>query len=203
MRELPIAEIDLEEAKILADLGAIVQDLGFTMKTCSRLKQLLGENSEDALLIESLWTAALIRYARCFASGKRFGLSESIFEGFEGEPVETHRYYIDLRNKHIAHSVNPFEQVEVGLVLSPTDSGEREVVGVSTLAMRHISPGVEGVHQLGLLSKVVLGKVCELAKQYEQRVLEIGKTLPIDELYRRARPRLVAPGPEAAGKSRK
>jgi hypothetical protein len=38
MVENPIAKVDYEEAKKLADLGAIVQDLGFTMKTCSRLK---------------------------------------------------------------------------------------------------------------------------------------------------------------------
>jgi len=33
--ENPIATVDYEEAKRLADLGAIVQDLGFAMKTCS------------------------------------------------------------------------------------------------------------------------------------------------------------------------
>lgn len=202
MPELYVAKVDYEEAKRLADLGAIVQDLGFTMKTCSRLKKLLKEKPQDSLLIESMWTAALIRYARCFASGKRFGLSESIFDKLRGEPRKVHKMYIDLRNKHIAHSVNPFEQMEVSLILSPKNSHERKIVGVATMSMRHISPDVKGVHQLGLLSKVLLEKVCELAKQYEKKTLEKGKSIPIDDLYDRARPRMVAPGPELADEPR-
>jgi len=200
--ENPIAKVEYEEVKKLADLGAIIQDLGFTMKTCSRLKKLLEEKSQDSLLIESMWTAALIRYTRCFASGKRFGLSESIFNGLKGEPHKVHKMYIDLRNKHIAHSVNPFEQMEVGLILSPLNSNERKIVGVAKLSMRHICPDIEGVHQLGLLAKVLLERVCELAKQQEKKVLEKGRSIPIDELYNRPRLRMVAPGPELTDKPR-
>ena len=202
MVETPIAKVDYEEAKKLADLGAIVQDLRFTMETCSRLKKLLKENSQDSLLIESMWTAALIRYARCFASGKRFGLSGSIFDGLMGEPHEVHKMYIDLRDKHIAHSVNPFEQMEVGLVLSPQSSHERKVIGVATTSMRHICSDVEGVHQLGLLSKVLLEKVIQIAKEYEKKTLEKGESIPLEALYKRARPRMVAPGSELADKPR-
>jgi len=202
MVETPIAKVDYEEAKKLADLGAIVQDLRFTMETCSRLKKLLKENSQDSLLIESMWTAALIRYARCFASGKRFGLSESIFDGLMGEPHEVHKMYIDLRDKHIAHSVNPFEQMEVGLVLSPQSSHERKIIGVATMSMRYICSDVEGVHQLGLLSKVLLEKVIQIAKEYEKKTLEKGESIPLEALYKRARPRMVAPGSELADKPR-
>ena len=44
----PIAEVDFEEAKILGDLGAIAQDLSSTMKTCSKLKQLLEKTRRTA-----------------------------------------------------------------------------------------------------------------------------------------------------------
>jgi len=200
--ENPIAKVDFDEAKRLADLGAIVQDLGSTMKICSCLKKMLKEKSQDILLIESLWTTALIKYARCFKSGKRFGLDESIFDGLKGEPRKVHKFYLDMRDKHIAHSVNPFEQMQVGLVLSPEDSSEKKIVGVVTLSMRHIVPDVEGIHQLGLLSKLLLEKVCEIAKQYENKTLEKGKKIPIDDLYKRARPRITAPGPEESDKPR-
>jgi len=202
MVENPIAEVDYEEARQLADLGGIVQDLGYTMKTCSRLKKLLEDKSEDNLLIESMWTSALIRYARCFAEGKRFGLSESIFDGLVGEPHKVHRMYIDLRSKHIAHSVNPFEQVKVGLELSPESESKRRVVGVATMYMRHIVSDVKGVHQLGMLSKVVLKKVVEIAKEYEKKTLEKGRKIPIEDLYKLPRLRMVAPGSELAGKAR-
>jgi len=202
MIEDQIAKVDYEEAKKLADLGAIVQDLRFTMETCSRLKKLLEEKSQDSLLIESMWTAALIRYARCFASGKRFGLSESIFDGLMGEPHKVHKMYIDLRDKHIAHSVNPFEQMEVGLVLSPESSHERKVIGVATLYMRHVYSTVEGVHQLGLVSKVLLEKVVQIAKEYEGKTLEKGESIPLEALYKLPRLYMVAPGPELTDKPR-
>ena len=197
-----VANVDYEEAKKLADLGAIVQDLGFTMKTCSRLKKLLKEDSQDSLLIESMWTAALIRYARCFATGKRFGLSESIFDGLIGEPHKVHKMYMDLRDKHIAHSVNPFEQMAVGLVLSTESSHERKIMGVATMSMRHICSDVEGVHQLGLLSKVLKEKVIEIAKEYEKKTLDKGKSITLEVLYKLPRLRMVAPGPELTNKPR-
>ena len=94
---------------------------------------------------------------------------KSIFDGLQGDPVGAHRLYINLRNKQRAHSVNPFEQMEVGVILSPVKSAEKEVLGVATLSMRLISHDVEGIRQLGTLAKVVMEKVSKLAKDYEQK----------------------------------
>lgn len=201
--DCPIAKVDFEEAKTLADLGALRQDLGAVMQTCTRLLDLLRTDSEDHILLEALWTSALVRYARCFAEGKRYGLDESVFSGLNGDPVGTHRLYINIRNKHIAHSVNPLEQMEVGLILEPKERQDKKIIGVATLSMRQITADVDGVRQLGMLAKVIFGKVCELGKQYEQKVLEIGRTLPLDDLYGRARPRLTGTDVDALGKPRK
>ncbi len=201
-KELPIAKANSSEAQKLADLAAIIQDFRTIMQTCSRLKNLLDENSKDHILIESLWVSALIKYARCFATGKRFGLSKNIYQNIQGEPLKAHQFYIDLRNKHIAHSVNPFEQMEVGFILSSVSDSEKKIVGVSTLSMRHIFSDKKGVQQLGMLSKIAHDKMCSMAKETEQKVLEEGKKIPIEELYKIARPRLVAPGPDLANKVR-
>ncbi|MDD5551600.1 MAG: hypothetical protein PHI88_00325 [Candidatus Pacebacteria bacterium] len=198
----PIVKVDYEEAKKLADLGAIVQDLSFVMKTCSRLERLLKEKSKDSLLIENMWTAVLIRYARCFADGKRFGLSESIFDNLNGEPHKAHKFYLDLRDKHIAHSVNPFEQVAVGLILSPQNIESKKIIKVVTMTMRHMITDIEGVHQLGCLAKVLLEEACNIAKQYEKEILKKAKSIPIDGLYNYPRLRMIAPGPESADKPR-
>lgn len=201
-KELPIAKANSSEAQNLADLAAIIQDFRTIMQTCSRLKNILDENSKDHILIESLWVSALIKYARCFATGKRFGLSKDIYQNLQGEPLKAHQFYIDLRNKHIAHSVNPFEQMEVGFILSSVNESEKKIVGVLTFSMRHIFSDKKGVQQLGMLSKIAHDKICSMAKETEQKVLEEGKKIPIDELYKIARPRLVAPGPDLANKAR-
>lgn len=201
--ECPIAKVDFEEAKVLADLGALTQDLGAVLQTCKRLMDLLEEDSKDHILVEALWTSALVRYVRCFADGKRFGLDESLFAGLNGDPIGTHRLYINIRNKHLAHSVNPLEQMAVGLVLAPREQTEKKIIGVSVVSMRQISFISEGVHQLGMLAKIALTKACELGREYENKVLEIGRTLPLDDLYGRARPRLTGTDVESVAKPRK
>lgn len=202
MEELYVAQVDYKESRNLADLGSILQDLTFTLEICKRLIQLLKDDSKDVVLVASLWTAALICYVRSFASGKRYGLSEDIFNDLTGDAIEVHKFYKNLRDKHIAHSVSPYEQVEVGLILSPKDSGEKKVKGVATLSMRYICTTIEGVEQLGRLATVLRKEVARLAKECEGKVLEVGKNLPIDELYSRARIRTVAPGPEVSGRPR-
>jgi hypothetical protein len=202
-KDNPVVEVNFKEAKMLADIGAIVQDLRSVMKICSRLKKELKNQLEDNQLIEDLWTAALIKYVRCFAFGKRYGLDNSIFDGLNGEPLKVHAIYKDLRDKHIAHSVNPFEQMKVGLILSTEENKNRNVEGVATVSMRQITLSIDGVHQLGLLAKVILEKVCKIAKQYEQKVIEVGRKHSIEDLYKRPRLRLTAPGPNDTNKPRK
>ena len=85
--ELPIAKVDFPDAQKLADLAAIIQGVSAVMQVCSRLEKLVDENSKDIILIESLWMTALIKYARCFPTVKRFGLSKDIFNGLQYQIV--------------------------------------------------------------------------------------------------------------------
>lgn len=205
MPELYGANVDFKEAKILADLTLILQDLTFTVDVLKRLRKLLKDNCQDRILTESLWTTALISYVRCFSSGKRFGLSEKIFKNkkLKGDPVRCHRYYKNLRDKHIAHSVSPFEQIVVDLQLSSPDSAQREVLGVGVLSQKLICTSIEGVETLLGLALIARKEVFNQCKEYEAKVLEVGKNLPIETLYSKARGRIVTPGPEDAGKARK
>jgi hypothetical protein len=202
VEELYIAEVDYEEAKMTADLMSYFQGLAFTIDALDRLQQLLVEKVEDTVLSGSLWIAALISYARCFSTGKRFGLSEKLFESIEGG-VECHQLYMNLRNKHIAHSVNPFEQVVVGLVLSPPSGAERKVEGVSILSQKLIHLDSEGIHNLRRLAFIAMKEIERQGKDAQEKALEIGKQIPIEDLYMKANPRTVAPPPEAAAKPRK
>lgn len=196
-----VAELDIPEAKKLADLVSISQDLNFCIDCCERLVGLLESDSKESTLIQSLWTSALISYVRCFATGKRFGLSEDILLKFEGEPIEVHNYYKNLRDKNIAHSVNPFEQIKIGVVLSHPDS-EKEVLGIANLGMKHISGVADDVRQLAQIALTFLAEVAKLRKDAQDQTLIAAKKIPIADLYRQPRMQLVAPSGEQAGKAR-
>jgi len=205
MSELFGVKIEYKEAKILADLTLILQDLIFTVGVLKRLIKLLKDDSKDNILIQSYWIAALISYVRCFSAGKRLGLSEDIFKNdkLEGDPLGCHRYFKNLRDKHIAHSVNPFEQIVVDLQLSNPKNKKHEVLGVAVLSQKLICTTLEGAETFLRLTLIAREEIRKQAKEYENKTLEVGKKLPIDALYSKGRSRIVTPGPEDTEKARK
>lgn len=203
--EMPVVEYNSPLSRRLADFAGIFQDLGFCKNACKRAVEMLEQPDEhhDKLLLRTLWTAALIAYVRCFSAGKRYGLTPEIFTSFDGDPLAAHQFYKDLRDKHIAHSVNPFEQVKVGVVLSTEYADVKQVEGVTTLVMSHLVPDREGVFQLGLLAHHAQQEVARQARELEQQVIIEARTLPVSDLYKRPRIRTTAPGSDAAAKPRR
>jgi hypothetical protein len=144
-------------------------------------------------LVGSLGEVCKVFYLR-----KCYGLTENVFEGLEGDPIGTHQWYKKMRDKHGAHSVNPYEQVHVGVILSPEESMERKILGISTLAAVFICPEKEGVRQLGMLATILMKRLVQMAQESEAKVLRIAKETPLDEPYGKATSRFVAPGPDKA-----
>lgn len=196
-----IAEVNYPEAKELADLTSIIQDLDLCMKTCDRLIESLDSEKEDLVLQANLWTSALIGYARCFATGKRFGISEKFLSKLNGDPIGAHKFYMDMRDKHIAHSVNPFEQVKIGLLLSDPKI-EKKVIGIVNLSQRHITAKKDGVDTLRRLCGVIRNQLVNDWKACQHKALKVGEGLPTDQLYAKSHMQTVAPGPGDAGKAR-
>jgi hypothetical protein len=105
------------------------------------------------------------------------------FASLSGEPLVCHQQYKDTRDKHVAHSVNPFEGMLVGAVLSPPDSGQKVVEGVACLTASLQSYDADDVEQLGRLALFAQQHVGKQCKALQQRVLELAKTLDIAKLY--------------------
>ncbi len=203
--QLPTALLEGPRAKALADLGAVAQDLKFVMRCCTKLAREMREDPDDSVLLQALFTAAVITYARCFNSGKRGGLNDSDLTklGLEGDPRGFHRQVMDMRSKHIAHSANPFEMTSVGAVLSPLEADPRQVEGIATFSVRHIAFDADGIWQLFEICKRLIDEViAQRAGRLQADVLAEARDIPIDELYQRSSVRAQPPGPEAAGTQR-
>jgi hypothetical protein len=200
----PIARLKFDEARELAHLAAIYQDLGFAVQATKTLAELLRSGTDNPILQRSLFTAALVAYVRCFSSGKRVSLSPDIFASLPGEPLVCHQQYKDTRDKHIAHSVNPFEEMLVGAVLAPPESEQKVVEGVACLTATLQSYDADGVEQLGRLALFAQQHVGRQCKALEQHVLEVAKTLDIADLYRSVDNLRITPqgGPDAAASKR-
>jgi hypothetical protein len=190
MKELPVVEVEFDEVKELADLIGLHNDLASVVEMTRRLSEMLrqDEQDQDGLMVKSLWTSALVTYIRCFASGKRYGLTESIYSELPGEPTTTHKYYKDTRDKHIAHSVNAFEETVIGIILSNEESQPIEVLGVANLTVHRISDSVEGIDQLGVLAEFARRYIAQKGQEVQDKILNKAKSLTTEQL--RALPRL-------------
>jgi hypothetical protein len=206
MEAKPALAVDFEEAKRLADAVSIFQDLTSTAAALARLEELMAENKEkkrEIVEIPSLWTAALIGYARCFAHGMRYRLKEDLFAGFDPSALEFHRYLIGMRDKHVAHAVNPFEEVAVGLVLANEDSAQPEVAAVAWLSRRLLVTTEESVADFRHLVEGIRSIVAEDCKRFEAEVLAVARKLDPAQLKSLPRLQMVTPGPADVLRPRK
>jgi hypothetical protein len=179
--QLPISELNTDDAALLGDLGLVVQDLRSVKELCRRLAGELDREPKDAVQIEALWTAALVKYVRCFSSGKRFGVKQDIFSGLDGDPIGAHKYFKNLRDKHVAHSVNPFERVRVGVLLSAPSVQPQIVEGVAVLSRSLISTSREGAETLWRLATAAEMRIADQAKELQGRIVEWAKQQPIED----------------------
>jgi hypothetical protein len=180
--EIVFKKYEAEEAAAYADLMGVCQDLAFVVAATDRLLALLNEPRSEAQMIavRAHWMAALIAYARCFGSGKRQGLSVEVLAELEGDPIGAHEYFLRTRNKHVAHSVNAFEETVVGFNVGsgPTHAVE----GIAHLHIFRVCDDADGVRTLGRLARIAQAAAERLAKPVRERLLAIGQQLSSNEL---------------------
>ena len=169
----------------LADLAAIFDDLQFVLGCCERLLTELARGEQrDDVVIESLWDAALLTYARCFQLGQRgLGLSVADLAKTElrGDVEQWHTMLVRLRDLLVDSTANPREEFTVGATRSATGA----VDGVVITSI--VRPRVDEVtaRQTGRLA-FELGKVVnDRMKSHQQTVFSIAaglSTTDFDEL---------------------
>ena len=182
-----LLEIHNDDAALLAAWYAVAYDLQHVIAATKLLVGLLHQAERDETVVRSLWSSALVSYVRCFGSGRRARLDVVIYGQLQGDPIGTHQYYKDTRDKHIAHPVNAFEEVRVGLLTD--DSGA--AVGMGHLATFRISDSLEGVAQLGALATEAMRHVVGVIQPLEASIIACAKDNP--ELVASLRPLRIQP----------
>jgi hypothetical protein len=138
----------IPEAQALADLTGVESDLISAESICDRFIAESEKESRDWQLQEILCAAAIVKYGRAFPSRARQGVATEFVSKLSAEHQELHRFFKDLRDKWIAHSVNSFEENEVSAWLMPPERGPLSVTGISVRQHRVASLGVESIRAL-------------------------------------------------------
>jgi len=167
-------------AAALADLAAIFDDLQTVLLCCERLVSQLSVPEPDPVVVESLWTTALLSYSRCFAPGGRgMGLTEADVEGLEleGEVLAWHRMVRQIKKHYADPAVNPREVFEVGVAVS-----DGTPMGVAITSTRQALPDTVSVHQTGAIAYQLSQLVDARIGEHQATVLEGVRSLSPAEL---------------------
>ncbi len=103
-------DLHIPEAELFADLNGILVDLRTAGKFAQMLLSEFQAEKTNWELVEPLSIAATVTYCRAFSSGARHHLKVKDLETLNEEQRASHDYIRAYRNKHIAHSLNEFEE---------------------------------------------------------------------------------------------
>jgi len=176
----PLRQYSSPAAAELADVWSRIADLDLALAALERLQALHGTDS-DLFLSTSLYCAMAIYYRRCFASGVRQGLHLPT-EELVADAKAAHDLLLAVANKHIAHSVNSFEEVKVSVALEHCDGELPRLLGVTPVMMRLSSHNPEQLEKFSAL-------IGQMRKELTLRLDELGPkvanelaSLPVEEL---------------------
>jgi hypothetical protein len=173
MAEFRSYRFPIEDAKYLASLEGMRHDIQATLEYCDRLDSMRGEPF-DIILWEAVSAAAVVRYSRCFTSGVRIGLTHDLLDVAPEDVQRTHEYIVAVRSKHVAHSVNEFEENDVTVTLRE-DEGLLQITGIGAHQGRVAGLPLDGPNRLRGLCKWVLAWIHTEVTSERERLLEVAK----------------------------
>lgn len=138
--------LEINEARYLADLVGIEHDLSLTIEWCKKYDELF-ENMDLIPFGEPLTTAILVRFMRAFGGGVRNKSARHLLNALTEEQKAQYDHYRSYRDKHIAHSINEFEDnyvkayfieenIEKGI--NSISTGCSQIIGISTQDTKNI-----------------------------------------------------------------
>src|SRR4029079_16275855 len=103
-----VRRLDGSEAVDLAALAAVFDHLQYALRCCEHLVGVLGRPDADPVLVEALWTGALVAYARCFSGRTKVLTDDDLPElKLDGDVAGFHRAVLRLRDHYAPPHRNP------------------------------------------------------------------------------------------------
>jgi len=131
---------------------------------------------------EALSTAAAVAYGRCFMSGVRQELPEDDVKLGTTEIIATHEFLMAYRNKHVAHSVNPFEQNTVTVQIADTFATASEIESVTPSHTRQTGLAFDEPPRVRDLANWWLARVSADISGETIRIRDILRKMSLDEI---------------------
>lgn len=166
-----VRELDTPAASALAHLAGMLEDMHTVLRCCERLVSELSntDGEPDDLVIETLWTTALLCYERCFSPGKSgMALSEDDVKAIQlqGDVLEWHKVLHRLREHYADTATNPRESFSVGV----SQDSDGSANGIAITSARQPPVDDRTVRQTGAIA-------FELSRVIDTRITEHQETV--------------------------
>jgi hypothetical protein len=176
------ADLHIPEAKLLADLTGIQADLTRARETADQLNKLMSSEKPDWSLVEPLSIAVAVAYSRPFMSGVRTSLKDEDLSMLSREQREAHDHLRAYRDKHVAHSVNAFENNQPRAQYCAERVKEEGILSVGCSHGRVSSLSSSDIVNVAQLTEILLKHVEDRIKGEQQRLLQIVRKMPLDKV---------------------
>ncbi len=206
-------DFSVPEAQWLSDLAGIDADLDGVLRLCGTVQRLaarLGppaneraaEWIDDFYLIGDIQFAAVVKYGRTLTSGVRKGIPRDWIDALPRELQNAHEYFKVLRDKFVAHSVSQLEDNQVFVMLAPQFSERQTPSHITVDVGRQHSIGSQEMNKLKELAEALRGRVKIEIESEQGRLLELARSLSIEEIKARGSKSAALPRRGAAFKPR-
>jgi hypothetical protein len=200
-------DFSIPEAQALSDLTGISHDLKAVIRICERVMRIAPElqNSmqadplkwiEERSAISDLVEAAVVRYGRTIGTGVRQGIPKEWLEELPPGMKTAHDHFKAIRDRSIAHSVNPLEDNQVWVWVRG-DGVEASVTHITVDPGRFMF-GDDGANELCDLASLLLERTDRQIEEEVLLVLKVAQTMPIAEIEARSPDELPIPVPKDA-----
>lgn len=173
-------DLKIPEAALLADLNGIVSDLQRTREFTELLIAEYKCEAPNWQLIEALSIAIAVTYARVFSGGVRYHLKESDLSVLSEPQRAAHRFLRDYRDKHVAHSVNEFEENIARANYCQERVESEGITSISYSGARITGLGSAEVQAVIEITSLLETHLRDQIKIEEQRVLAIVRAMPLE-----------------------
>lgn len=180
-------EIDLPEATDLADLTGIRFDLGSARSLSLMLMKEFESEKPNWPIVDPLSIAILVRYSRAFVSGVRQHLGEEVIQTLTTIQQTKHQRLRSFRDKHIAHSVNAFEENQPIARYWIERVDEEGITSVECNHSRVVGLGSDDVEDVIELTTALLTYVDLRLEQEKSKIFEIVRKMPVQEVLAKGR----------------
>ena len=182
MANYTYAELRLEETQVLADLVGVLSDLQKVREFSRMLDAILSISGGDWSLVEPLSIAVIVMYGRVFSGGVRTAFGVDDLNVLTSEQRVSHDQMMAYRDKHIAHSVNDFEQNVVRAQYCSERVQDEGITAITYGQGRVIGLGRDDLQIFFELTDVFEDHVRSRMQSEQSRLVPLVRGMPLEEV---------------------